>query len=146
MFCLLVWTPFKKDICIKMSTMKPKLFGIQIWWYQTFLLTHLSKPTGQKICKVRKQQKKIQFCQSYSYVNRNVWYHQIWIPNNLGFIVSDLLFGLKVTVHKFPLHKQSENMKMCYYLTKTVYCSHLYSWYWMLQIIDEIQVIMGHMI
>ena len=22
-----------------MSTMKPKLFGIQIWWYQTFLLT-----------------------------------------------------------------------------------------------------------
>ena len=37
----------------------------------------LSKPTGQKISKVRKQQKKIQFCQSYSYVNRNVWYHQI---------------------------------------------------------------------
>ena len=51
----------------------------------------LSKPTGQKISKVRKQQKKFQFCQSYSYVNRKVWYHQIWIPNNLGFIVSDLI-------------------------------------------------------
>ena len=24
---------------IRMSTMKPKLFGIQIWWYQTFLST-----------------------------------------------------------------------------------------------------------
>ena len=24
---------------ISMSTMKPKLFGIQIWWYQTFLMT-----------------------------------------------------------------------------------------------------------
>ena len=26
------------------------------------------------------------------YVNRKVWYHQIWIPNNLGFIVSDLIY------------------------------------------------------
>ena len=51
-----------------------------------------TEPTGQKISKVRKQQKNFQFCQSYSNVNRKVWYHQIWIPNNLGFIVSDLMY------------------------------------------------------
>ena len=27
------------DMYIRMSTMKPKLFGIQFWWYQTCLLT-----------------------------------------------------------------------------------------------------------
>ena len=52
----------------------------------------LRQPTGQRISKVRKQQKKIQFCQSYSFVNRKVWYHQIWIPNNLVFIKSGLMF------------------------------------------------------
>ena len=36
--------------------------------------------------------KKIQFCQSYSYVNSKVWYHQIWIQNNLGFMVSGLMY------------------------------------------------------
>ena len=48
---------------------------------------------GRKLVrKVRKQLKKFQFYQSYSYVHRKVWYHQIWIPNNLDFIVSDLLY------------------------------------------------------
>ena len=36
--------------------------------------------TGQRISKVRKQQKKFQFCQSYSNVNRKVWY----ISSNLN--------------------------------------------------------------
>ena len=27
------------DMYNRMSTRKPKLFGIQIWWYQNFLLT-----------------------------------------------------------------------------------------------------------
>ena len=42
--------------------MKPKLFGVEIWWYQTFLLTKakLTQPTGHRISKVRKQQKKFQ--------------------------------------------------------------------------------------
>ena len=31
---------------------------------------------------------------SFAYVSRKVWYHQIWIPNNLGFIVSDLMYIL----------------------------------------------------
>ena len=102
---------------VRMSTMKPKLFGIQIWWYQTFL-SHKNKigrieiflllpdfanflpcwlaqfcwdsQQGREVAKSGSNKKKFQFCQSYSYVNRKVWYHQIWIPNNLGFIVSDL--------------------------------------------------------
>ena len=45
---------------------------------------------GRKLAKSGCNNFFFQFCQSYSYVNRNVWYHQIWIPNNLGFIVSDI--------------------------------------------------------
>ena len=30
--------------------------------------------------------------QSYSYIMRKVWYHQIWIQKYLGFIVSDLTY------------------------------------------------------
>ena len=36
---------------------------------------------------------KFQLDQSYSYIMRKVWYHQIWIQNNLGFMVSDLLYS-----------------------------------------------------
>ena len=35
--------------------------------------------------------KKNQLGQSYSYIMRNVCYHQIWIQNYLGFIVLDLI-------------------------------------------------------
>ena len=37
---------------------------------------------------------KFQSGQSYSYIMRKVWYHQIWIQNYLGFIVSDLMYIL----------------------------------------------------
>ena len=78
---------------LRMSTMKPKLFGIQIWWYQTFLSQFCwASQQGRELATSGSNRKKIQFCQSYSYVNRKVWYHQIWIPNNLGFIVSDLTY------------------------------------------------------
>ena len=46
---------------------------------------------GRKLAKSGSNKKNFQFCQSYSYVNRKVWYHQIWIPSNLCFIVSDLM-------------------------------------------------------
>ena len=42
-------------------------------------------------------------CQSYSYVNRKVWYHQISIPNNLGFIVSDLVSTPSFGSHPQPI-------------------------------------------
>ena len=45
-------------IYIRMSTMKPKLFWIQIWWYHTFLIkvnfSKLRQPTGQRLSNVRK--------------------------------------------------------------------------------------------
>ena len=47
---------------------------------------------GRELAKSGSNKKKIKFCQCYSYVNKKVWYDQIWIPNNLGFIVSDLLY------------------------------------------------------
>jgi hypothetical protein len=34
--------------------------------------------------------RKFQLGQTYSYIMRKVWYHQIWIKNYFGFIVSDL--------------------------------------------------------
>ena len=34
----------------------------------------------------------IQLGQSYSYIMRKVWYHQIWIQNNLGFMVLILTY------------------------------------------------------
>ena len=53
------------------------------------------QPTRQRLSNVRAQQKtKIQLGQSYCYIMRKVWYHQIWIQNYLGFIVSDLMSGL----------------------------------------------------
>ena len=36
--------------------------------------------------------KKIQKGQSYSYIMMKVWYHQIWNQNNLGFMVSELMY------------------------------------------------------
>ena len=41
---------------------------------------------GRKLAKSGSNKKKFQFCKSYSYVYRKVWYHQIWITNNLGFL------------------------------------------------------------
>ena len=36
--------------------------------------------------------KKNQLCQSLYYIMRKVWYHQIWIQTNFGFMVSDLKY------------------------------------------------------
>ena len=54
----------------------------------------LRQPTGERLSNVRTQQKNIQFCQSYSYIMRKVWYHQIWIQNYFSFIVSDIMYIL----------------------------------------------------
>ena len=87
-----------KYIQFRMSTMKPKLFGIQIWWYVpdfpidirirlaelifccccflTFLPCWLAqfcwdRQQGWELAKSWGNKKKFQ---SYSYVNRKVWY------------------------------------------------------------------------
>ena len=47
---------------------------------------------GRKLAKWGSNKIFFQFCQSYSYVNRKVWCHQIWNPNNLGFMVLILMY------------------------------------------------------
>ena len=61
-------------------------------WLSQFRKAKLRQPTGQRLSNVGMQQKKIQLGQSYSYIMRKVWYHQIWVQNCLGFIVSDLMY------------------------------------------------------
>ena len=36
----------------------------------------------------------------FLWINRKVWYHQIWIPSNLGFIVSDLMYIPAEYIHR----------------------------------------------
>ena len=61
-------------------------------WLSQYRKAKLRQPTGQRLSNVRVQRKKIQLGHSYSYINRKVWYHQICIQNNIGFMVSDLIF------------------------------------------------------
>ena len=79
---------FPIDIRIRLAELK--FFFVASWLCQFSALLACSvllrQPTGQS----QEASKKIQFCQSYSYANRKVWYHQIWIPSNLDFIVPDL--------------------------------------------------------
>ena len=42
-----------------------------------FRKTKLRQPIGQRLSNIRTQQKKFQSDQSYSYIMRKVWYHQI---------------------------------------------------------------------
>ena len=56
-------------------------------WLSQFSFSKLRQPTGQILCNVRVQQKKIQLGQSYSYIMRKVWHHQVWIQHYVGFIV-----------------------------------------------------------
>ena len=66
-------------------------------WLSQFRKAKLREPTGQRLNNVRAQQKRIQLGQSYSYLMRKFWHHQIWIQNNLGFMVSDLILVLTCT-------------------------------------------------
>ena len=47
---------------------------------------------GRDLAMSGRNKQKFQLGQSYSYIMRKVWYHQIWIQNNLGFMVSDLMY------------------------------------------------------
>jgi hypothetical protein len=46
-------------------------------WLSQFRKAEQRQPTGQRLSNVRMQQKKIESGQSYSYIMRKVWYHQI---------------------------------------------------------------------
>ena len=67
---------------------------------------------GRKLAKSGSNKFLFQFCQSYSYVNRKVWYHQILIPSNLGFLVLILLYILCLNIRRqisFPPTWSHEN-------------------------------------
>ena len=94
-----------------------------------FLFCFLRHPTGQRLSNVRVQQKKIQLGQSYSYVMRNVWYHQIWIQNNLGFMMSVLNCTYLPNVTKSKVNKHN-----CY---QFISVSHIW-WYFHIHSLSEI--------
>ena len=70
---------FPIDIRIRLAELKKKMLLPDFAEFSAWLACSvlMRQPTGQRISKVRKQQKQFQFCQSYSYVNRKVWCHQI---------------------------------------------------------------------
>ena len=78
---------FKFDDTRLFSCYKNKIGPIEI--FVCYILTLL------RICTIKPSEgnKKIQLGQSYSYVMRKLWYHRIWIQNNLGF------YGVRHNVH-----------------------------------------------
>ena len=46
---------------------------------------------GRDLAMSGRNKQKFQLGQSYSYIRRKVWYHQIWIQNDLGFMVLILM-------------------------------------------------------
>ena len=63
-----------------------------------FRKAKLRQPTGQRLSNIRGQQKKSIEPFLFLYYMRKVWYHQIWIQNNLGFLVLILIYILKPTL------------------------------------------------
>ena len=70
---------------------------------------------GQRLSNIRTQQKEFQSGQSYSYMMRKVWYHQIRIQNYFNFIVSDLLY---MTLHNLVSGIEDP---ICLFLTKFIF-------------------------
>ena len=47
---------------------------------------------GRDLATSGRNKQKFQLGQSYSCIMKKVWYHQIWIQNNLGFMVLILIY------------------------------------------------------
>ena len=77
------WHKNKIDRIEKKCCFLTLLIFLPLWLSQQ----NWASPQGREWAKSGSNKIFFQFCQSYSYVNRKVWYHQIWIPNNLGFMV-----------------------------------------------------------
>ena len=89
---------FPHDIGIRLAWLKffllrPGVANSLPCWLSQFSFSKLRQPTGQGQSNVRMQQKN-QLGQSYSYIMRKVWYHQIWIQTYLDFIVFILMLIL----------------------------------------------------
>ena len=81
---------FPQYIWIRLTELEKKLLHPDVakslsCWLSQFSFSKLRQPIGQRLSNVRTQhnKQKFQFGQSYSYIMRKVWYHQIWIQTTL---------------------------------------------------------------
>ena len=115
---------------IKIRLAQLRFFFVASWLCKVSALlavsAKLSKPTRQRLCKVKMQQKKIQCGQSYFYNMRNVCYHQIWIQNYFGFIVLILVL---VTSLKCLYCKEFSNFTTRWHCTVSTWkCCRFRTW------------------
>ena len=79
-------------VWLKFFLLRPDVALSLPCWLSQFSFSKLRQSTGQRQSNVRTQQKKFQSGQSYSYIMRKDWYHQIWIQTCLGFIALILCY------------------------------------------------------
>ena len=63
----------------------------KLGWAPWNLFLNWDSQQGRDLATSGHNKQKFQFGISYSYIMRKVWYQQIWIQNNLGFMVSELM-------------------------------------------------------
>ena len=85
---------------IRSDTMKPKYLALN----SNLMIPDCLCPVGCLSLEQRQDATKNQLSQSYSYIMRKAWYHQIRIQNFLGFIVSDLMIKPIIHFEPPPLH------------------------------------------
>ena len=71
-------------------TMPILIFSLVANFGQQSLYLPWESQWGRDIATSGRNKQKFQLGQSYFYIMRKGWYHQIWIQNNLGIMVSDL--------------------------------------------------------
>ena len=74
---------FPHNIRIRLA--RSNFFVVASWRCYVSALLAVSVTSGQN-------KTKFWLGQSYLYIMRKVWYHQIWIQNNFGFMESDLMY------------------------------------------------------
>ena len=97
---------WKESLCIfpvggRSETM---LTSFGFFWSPILSLAFLNwdSQQGSDLATSGRIKQKFQLCQSYSYVIRKVWCHQIWILNYLGFMVLILMYTLWWTFEQRP--------------------------------------------
>ena len=77
---------------IEFFLLRPDVALSLLCWLSQFIFSKLWQPTGQRQSNVRTQQKIFLIGPILFLYYEEVWYHQIWIQNNLGFIVLILFY------------------------------------------------------
>ena len=115
--------------CFYLPTCK-KLFQRNIY-HQKYIIKYpakLRQPTGQRLCKVRTQQKSFLMVPILFLYYEKVWYYQTWIQNYLGFIVSNLIYILHMHVAQWLLNQfkqvQQSRQQMLRACCSNIYFDH----------------------